>query len=48
MIKKTVFLLWGWCALLCLQPSSLRARHTADSRPTLDYEEAKRRKPKLF
>lgn len=30
MMKKTVFLLWGWCALLCVHPSLLRARHTPD------------------
>ena len=37
-----------YVAALREEQASLRARHTADSRPTLDYEEAKRRKPKLF
>ena len=37
-----------YMAALREEQASLRARHTADSRPTLDYEEAKRRKPKLF
>ena len=37
-----------YVAALREEQASLRARHTADSRPTLDFDEAIRRKPKLF